>query len=77
MSNFLTHFYLHTKTPANESLLILYCSICQYAAVAVETVKAIGTEVIEGFLGLLCKWKTVVLAHFSVLQLQFDVFIDW
>ena len=38
--------------------------------------KAITADVPVGYPGMLCKWKTVVLAWFSVFQIQFKVFID-
>ena len=64
------------KSPANkESLLFLYDVTCQYA-VDVATVKVIAAEVIICYLGMLCKWKTAVLAWFSVFQVQYEVFID-
>ena len=40
-----------------ESSLFLYDVTCQYAAVDVTTAKLIATEVIECYLGMLCKWK--------------------
>ena len=64
-------------SPANEeSLSILYDVTCKYAAVDVATAKGISTELIICYQGMLCKWKTAVLAWFSVFRLQFEVSID-
>ena len=54
-------------SPAHEeSMLFLYYVTCQYAADDVATVKVIAVEVIVCYLGMLCKWKTAVLALLSV-----------
>ena len=48
-----------------------------YAAVGEATAKVIVTEVIVGlYLGMLCKWKTAVLAWVSVFYVQYEVLID-
>ena len=54
---------------------------CQYAAVDEATAKVIVSEVIAAeviicYLGMLRKWKTAVLAWFSVPQVQYEVFFD-
>ena len=46
------------------------------AAVDVATTKVTVEEVIVCHLGMLYKWKTAVLAWFSVFQVQYEVFID-
>ena len=48
----------------------------QYAAHDVATAKVITAKVIVCYLGMLYKWKTAILAWFSVLQVQFEVLKD-
>ena len=64
-------------SPAHEESS-LFCNevTCQYAAVDVATAKVIAAEVMVCYLGMLCKWKTAVLAWFSVFKEQYEVFID-
>ena len=69
---------------AHEESSLFLCGVsylCQYAAVATAAVdvamaKVIAAEVIICYLGMLCKWKTAVLAWLSVFQVQYGVFID-
>ena len=48
-----------------ESSLFLYNITCQYEAVDVATAKLIKAELIVYYLGMLCKWKTAVIAWVS------------
>ena len=53
-----------------ESSLFLYDVTCQDAVDKVATAKEIVAELIVCYLGMLCKWKTAVLAWFGVLHMQ-------
>ena len=55
----------HTK---NLRYSFITFNSCQYETVDIATAKEIAAEVIVCYLGMLCKWKTAVLAWFSVFQ---------
>ena len=56
--------------PTHEESSFHHNVICQYAA----TAKVIAAEVIVCYLVMLCKLKIVVLAWFSVFQVQYELF---
>ena len=67
----------HLLSPMHGgSALFPYDATPQKADVDVAMAKMIAAEVIICYLCILCKWKTAVLAWFSVFQVQYEVFID-